>query len=128
MQTGQKIMSRDETEEARTFAHQTSMILHTASRSGVLLAAWFGGFAGLHKFLLGAKREGQIYAALFWTGAPAVAGLIDLAELAFAPHANGRFMKRHPADAMVVEKSAWFRLAAGAVVVAAALAAGLLLG
>ncbi len=108
-------------DEARTFAHQTSMILRTTSRSGVLLAAWFGGFAGLHKFMLGARREGQLYAALFWTGAPAIAGLIDLADLAFAPHANGRFMKRHPADAAVIEKTAMFRLGLGALVVAGGL-------
>lgn len=111
----------EENEEARAFAHQTSIILHTASRSRVLLAAWFGGFLGLHKFMLGARREGQVYAALFWTGAPAIAGLIDLADLAFAPHANGRFMKRHPADAAVIEKSAKLRLGIGALVVAAGL-------
>lgn len=48
-----------------------------------IVLAIIGGFVGLHKFYLGRKGVGILYAVFFWTGIPAIISIIDAAVLLF---------------------------------------------
>lgn len=110
--------------EQRAFLHQTSIPLRSVNRLAALYVALLAGFWGGHKFLLGARREGWIYLALCWTSVPLWASLMDFAALLRQPAIGQgvgvrRLLKRHVADADVVQASTWLRLLIGAVLVVA---------
>ena len=42
-----------------------------------VLAAWFGGWFGLHKFYLGRRGAGIVSLALFWTGIPFLISIVE---------------------------------------------------
>lgn len=48
-----------------------------------IVLAIIGGFIGLHKFYLGRKGAGIIYAVFFWTGIPAIISFIEAAVMLF---------------------------------------------
>lgn len=116
------------TPEDREFLHQTSMRVSSVNRLLVLYVALFAGFWGGHKFLLGARREGWIYFALMLTTIPVWAALADLIDLMRQPaigqdFLKRRLLKRHPADASLVERETWRRLGKVTLILAMAIAA-----
>ncbi len=99
----------------RDFLHQASLRLETVNRLWALYAALLAGFWGGHKFLLGARREGYLYLLLCWTTLPMLAAVLDFVELLRQPaigqgFLKRRLLKRHRADADVIERSTWLRL------------------
>lgn len=46
-------------------------------RTSAALLAFFLGGLGVHKFYLGNSKLGILYLLFFWTGIPAVVGLIE---------------------------------------------------
>lgn len=104
---------------------ETSRIIKMANRRAVLATALFAGFWGGHKFLLGARREGYLYLFFCWTLVPAIATLIDIADLSFAPHVQGRFPVRSWEARNEIERSTWIRLGIGCLVIALWIVVGL---
>lgn len=101
--------------EEREFLHQTSMPLRTVNRALVLYVTLLAGFWGGHKFLLDAKREGWLYLLLSWTSLPLWASLGDFVDLVRQPtigqgFLKRRLLKRHAADADVIERATWLQL------------------
>ncbi|MBL8312046.1 MAG: NINE protein [Burkholderiales bacterium] len=116
----------------REFLRQTSVMIQTVNRLTVLTAALTLGGLGVHKFLLGARREGLIYLALVWTGIPVLCGVMDFVALLMQPAigrglGGRRLIKRHIADMDVVERGTWYRMLASALLMAL-LAVGYALG
>lgn len=103
------------TAERREFLHQTSLRLRTVNRLLVLYATLLVGMFGVHKFVLGARREGWLYLALSWTSFTVLPALLDFAELLRQPavgqgFAVRRLIARHPADCDVIESATRRRL------------------
>jgi TM2 domain-containing membrane protein YozV len=98
--------------DRRDFLHSTSIILGSVDRRMLCLVALVAGFAGAHKFYLGARSEGWWYLALAVTGVSAFAALMDLASYAFWP--ASRVPKTHLADHDVVSPGTWRRLSLAA--------------
>lgn len=48
-----------------------------------IVLAIIGGFIGLHKFYLGKKGAGILYAVFFWTGIPAIISFVEAAVMLF---------------------------------------------
>lgn len=116
------------TPEDREFLHQTSVRVGSVNRVLVLYVALLAGFWGGHKFLLGARREGWIYFALALTTIPVWAALADLIDLMRQPamgrgFLKRRLLKRHPADASIVERKTWLRLGKVTLIMSLAIAA-----
>lgn len=116
------------TDDEREFLHQSSLRLTSVNRVLVLYVALLSGFWGGHKFLLGARREGWIYVALMPTTIPVWAGLADFIDLIRQPamgqgFLKRRLLKRHPADASVVERKTWRRLIKVTLIMALVIAA-----
>jgi len=116
------------TDDEREFLHQSSLGLTSVNRVLVLYVALLAGFWGGHKFLLGARREGWIYVALTPTTIPVWAGLADFVDLMRQPamgqgFLKRRLLKRHPADASVVERRTWRRLVKVTLIMGLAIAA-----
>jgi hypothetical protein len=108
-------------EQERERLHQSSLPLRSVNRALLLYATLLGGIFGLHKWLLGAYREAWVYIALSWTGVSALASVFDFLDLLRQPAmGNGffrrRLIKRHVADAGVIEKATWKQLARAAFV------------
>ena len=111
--------------EDREFLHQTSLRLTSVNRLLALYVTLLAGFWGGHKFLLGARREGWLYLLLTLTTVPLWASLADFFDMLRQPalgegFLRRRLLRRHPADACVVERETWLRL--GKVVLTLALA------
>jgi TM2 domain-containing membrane protein YozV len=107
--------SSDSVEQQRQFLHQTSIPLRTVNRVLALYVTLLAGFWGGHKFLLGARREGYVYLLLSWTAIPVLAALADFVGLIRQPALGQgffkrRLLKRHVADADVIEPATWCRL------------------
>ena len=101
--------------EDREFLHQSSIPLRSVNRVWVLYAALLAGFWGGHKFLLGARRVGYLYLLLCWTAIPLLAALADFIDLMRQPalgqgFLKRRLLKRHVADADVIERATWLQL------------------
>jgi TM2 domain-containing membrane protein YozV len=101
--------------QGREFLHQTSLRLDTVNRLWVLYAALLAGFWGGHKFLLGARREGYLYLLLCLTTLPMLAAVFDFVDLMRQPaigegFLKRRLLKRHRADADLIERATWLRL------------------
>jgi TM2 domain-containing membrane protein YozV len=99
----------------REFLHQTSIPLRSINRVLVLYVTLLAGFWGGHKFLLGARREGYLYLLLCWTAIPLLAALADFIDLMRQPAIGQGFLKRrllrrHVADADVIERATWLQL------------------
>ena len=116
------------TPDERAFLHQSSIPLHTVNRALVLFAALSAGFWGGHKFLLGARLEGWLYLLLSWTSISvwmAIGDFFDLLRLPAIGHGflKRRLVKRHLADAHVIEKATLKRLGFVVIVMALLIAA-----
>ena len=101
--------------DEREFLHQTSLRIPTVNRALLLYVTLLAGFWGGHKFLLGARREGWLYLLLSWTSITLWMAIGDFFALSRLPVIGEGFMKRrvlkrHPADADVIEKATWWRL------------------
>ncbi len=101
--------------EDREFLHQSSIPLRSVNRALVLYTALLAGFWGGHKFLLGARREGYLYLLLCWTAIPLLAAIADFIDLMRQPalgqgFLKRRLLKRHVADANVIERDTWRQL------------------
>ena len=99
----------------REFLHQTSLRIGSVNRVLALFVALLAGFWGGHKFLLAARREGWIYLLLSWTSIPLLAALGDFVDLLRQPAVGSgflkrRLLKRHAADAEVVDRATLWRL------------------
>lgn len=100
--------------DEREFLHQTSLRIPTVNRALLLYVTLLAGFWGGHKFLLGARREGWLYLLLSWTSITLWMAMGDFFALSRLPVIGEGFMKRrvlkrHPADADVIEKATWWR-------------------
>jgi TM2 domain-containing membrane protein YozV len=98
--------------EDREFLHQSSIPLRSVNRALVLHTTLLAGFWGGHKFLLGARREGYLYLLLCWTAIPLLAAIADFIDLIRQPalgqgFLKRRLLKRHVADANVIERATW---------------------
>ena len=63
--------------------------------AAALIAIFLGGL-GIHKFYLGDNRMGVIYLCFFWTGIPAVLGLIE--GIIYLTKTDEEFQRRYVTD------------------------------